>query len=240
MSKEIKFCKADWNQMKPDSKGRLCTHCDKSVVDMRGMTWEEILKLKREHKEFVCGAYNPEQADQMQRGAIFPGLRFGRKAMLALLSTGAFYANGQDLQFTPEIETDTIQKQKATEVDNAPKIVKVNEYNFQVLDSSTKKPIQFIIGRMMDAPGVAYSDINGFITLLVPDSILNPRVELKMGEVKDTLELDSNTKIVYFDMDRVKVTVRSHTVGMVIRQDHDKIETRKDILDNAQKVNSSD
>ena len=57
-----KPCPASWQEMTPNSTGRLCTSCDKTVVDFTAMSDEEIkffFLAKKEEK--VCGHFLSSQ-----------------------------------------------------------------------------------------------------------------------------------------------------------------------------------
>jgi len=63
-------CNAAWEGMTPDSDGRFCGQCQKTVTDFTGMTAEQIntYMLLNTGKK-VCGRF---EADQLQPGPFMP------------------------------------------------------------------------------------------------------------------------------------------------------------------------
>ncbi len=52
-----KPCKEDWNQMTGNEKRRHCEKCDTHVVDLTGLSSNEILSLREKHGGKLCGAF---------------------------------------------------------------------------------------------------------------------------------------------------------------------------------------
>jgi hypothetical protein len=60
-------CHEDWNQMKPDEKGRYCNVCSKSVHDFSDKTdayIHSVLRESREKNVQVCGHFRKSQLDR--------------------------------------------------------------------------------------------------------------------------------------------------------------------------------
>jgi len=62
----LKKCDQYWDEMNPVTGGRLCSKCDKKIVDFSNMTFTDIAFFMAESKEPVCGFYLPEQLKQIQ------------------------------------------------------------------------------------------------------------------------------------------------------------------------------
>jgi hypothetical protein len=59
---ELQFCNEKWDEMEsagPDR--RMCERCSRPVVDMRGLTLDEVLEIQLMSGERVCGLYSPDQ-----------------------------------------------------------------------------------------------------------------------------------------------------------------------------------
>ena len=55
-------CHEDWDAMTPQSGGRHCDECDKTVKDFTGMTHDEITVYLSEHSgEKNCGRFSSDQ-----------------------------------------------------------------------------------------------------------------------------------------------------------------------------------
>lgn len=58
-------CHADWEQMKPESKGRFCESCSKTVVDFSSMSDFSIVNYLESNKhQSVCGRFAQDQLDK--------------------------------------------------------------------------------------------------------------------------------------------------------------------------------
>lgn len=58
-------CHADWDQMKPEAKGRFCESCNKTVVDFSSMSDFSIVSyLEKNKHQSVCGRFAQEQLDK--------------------------------------------------------------------------------------------------------------------------------------------------------------------------------
>lgn len=58
-------CHADWDRMKPETTGRFCSECSKTVVDFSSMSDFSILRYLENHKgQSVCGRFTESQLDK--------------------------------------------------------------------------------------------------------------------------------------------------------------------------------
>ena len=58
-------CHEDWNKMEPDSKGKFCNSCSKSVFDFTNKTDTEIKDILLEYKnQKVCGHFKKSQVNR--------------------------------------------------------------------------------------------------------------------------------------------------------------------------------
>lgn len=110
-AKKIKYsieepCHEDWNQMKPEAKGRFCESCSKTVVDFSSMSDFSIVNyLEGKKNESVCGRFTPNQMDKTyflpKRHHSFS---FDLKAVALGLALSTFSAVHLNAQVTPPIE----------------------------------------------------------------------------------------------------------------------------------------
>ena len=55
-------CHENWDAMTPQSGGRHCDECDKTVIDFTGLTNDEISTYLTEHAgEKICGRFSSDQ-----------------------------------------------------------------------------------------------------------------------------------------------------------------------------------
>ncbi len=117
-TKTIKYtieepCHEDWNQMKPEAKGRFCEACSKTVVDFSSMSDFSIVTYLEEKKhESVCGRFRP---DQMERSYVLPrphqAFSFDLKAVALGLALTTFSAIHVEAQVTPIDTTQIIYQE---------------------------------------------------------------------------------------------------------------------------------
>jgi hypothetical protein len=59
-------CDKNWNDMRPETNGRFCGSCEKSVVDFTSMSDFSIVNYLENHKnEKVCGRFTKPQLDRV-------------------------------------------------------------------------------------------------------------------------------------------------------------------------------
>lgn len=84
-------CGEDWNAMMPDSCGRFCASCQKTVIDFTVMTDAEMLRIFQQSATIPCGRFLPEQ---LSRPLVVPQpprqLPFYSKIAAAILALQAF------------------------------------------------------------------------------------------------------------------------------------------------------
>lgn len=62
-------CHENWNNMKPEEKGRFCNSCQKTVMDFRDMSDRQLAEFFKKPAGSVCGRFN---ADQLNREIQIP------------------------------------------------------------------------------------------------------------------------------------------------------------------------
>ena len=65
-------CHENWNNMKPEEKGRFCNSCQKTVVDFRNMSDSQLAEFFKKPAGSVCGRFH---ADQLNRDISIPRKR---------------------------------------------------------------------------------------------------------------------------------------------------------------------
>ncbi|MDX2360401.1 MAG: hypothetical protein QNK23_06320 [Crocinitomicaceae bacterium] len=58
-----KYCGQDWLEMKPAEGGRICSKCEKTIVDFSKKKWKEIELIQQESNNTVCGMYSNKQLE---------------------------------------------------------------------------------------------------------------------------------------------------------------------------------
>lgn len=108
-------CHEDWNRMMPETSGRFCSSCTKSVVDFTGMSDFSIVNYLEKHKdEKVCGRFTKPQLDrvyQVNQPVFAPA--FDLKAIVLGLALTTFSAIHSFAQTEPQepVRIDTTMHQ---------------------------------------------------------------------------------------------------------------------------------
>lgn len=107
-------CHADWDQMKPEAKGRFCNSCSKTVVDFSNMSDFSIVNYLESNKHLsVCGRFEEKQLDKtyLLPKAQYSALGFDLKAVALGLALSTFSALPSQAQNSTTIEQhDTINE----------------------------------------------------------------------------------------------------------------------------------
>jgi hypothetical protein len=144
-------CHADWNEMKPEAKGRFCESCSKTVVDFSSMSDFSIVNyLEGKKNESVCGRFRPDQMDKTYLWTKPQSyFSFDLKAVALGLALTTFSAVHVDAQVTTPIEQiDTLKVNQMEPLDGL--ISQVAYY-----DHSDEK----YVGGKITAPGDRYEFI---------------------------------------------------------------------------------
>lgn len=106
-------CHEDWNQMKPEAKGRFCSSCSKTVVDFSTMSDFSIVSyLEGKKHESVCGRFRPEQMEKTYSLSIpHRSFSFDLKAVALGLALTTFSAIHTHAQVTPIDTTQVIYQE---------------------------------------------------------------------------------------------------------------------------------
>nr|WP_294858930.1 hypothetical protein [uncultured Fluviicola sp.] len=100
-------CHADWDQMKPEAKGRFCESCSKTVVDFSSMSDFSIVNYLENNKhESVCGRFEEKQLDKtyLLPKSYNPAFGFDLKAVALGLALSTFSALPSRAQNVTQIE----------------------------------------------------------------------------------------------------------------------------------------
>lgn len=97
-------CSQEWNELRPEERGRYCASCRKMVVDFTGMNDQEVLQYMSRATTSVCGRLS---ANQLEGQLLVPDgsvIRNGKPARLwafllaGLLITGRVSAQSRPLR----------------------------------------------------------------------------------------------------------------------------------------------
>lgn len=100
-------CHEDWDQMKPEAKGRFCSSCSKTVVDFSNMSDFSIVNYLENNKHLsVCGRFEEKQLDKtyLLPKSQSPAFGFDLKAVALGLALSTFTAIPSQAQNSIRIE----------------------------------------------------------------------------------------------------------------------------------------
>lgn len=223
----LKKCDQVWDEMNPVLGGRLCTKCDKKIIDFSEMTHSEIAFFMAESNEPVCGFYLPEQLPQFAKKKSILPTTLG---LSTLLTTSVIY--GQTNTVTKS-ETYQTSNNKVIDLTTIPKTENIKPIDtiyikgkIQSFDTTSKKiePVGFasIIIKETNI-GVAANESGEFILRFHPIkdsgtlSLLFNAIAYKGKQVdigyKDKTQIDLGTITLQKDTDFIEyyVIIRKRT-----------------------------
>lgn len=155
------YCQQDWLRMNEVPGGRVCSSCEKKIIDFTGKTWKEISALQTANNNELCGLYSQKQLDHWGHQA--PSIGFNTKAIAAvsslLLSISPAAAQVHD---TPKIEvlsTDSVVVEKSVERTDSTK--HVCTIKGKITDAETGEPIPFVNVHNITRQTGVVSDFDG-------------------------------------------------------------------------------
>jgi hypothetical protein len=198
-SKSIQYsiqnpCDKSWNEMKPETTGRFCGSCEKSVIDFTSMSDFSIVNYLESHKmEKVCGRFTKPQLDrvyQLKQPVFAP--TFDLRAVVLGLALTTFSAVHSFAQTEP---------QEPIKIDTTLRIVPpIVVGTIQQVDPINVEPV--VVGKI--APSYDHSKEKKTSGILTTSnkSFKGITVQLKNseGKILKTTQPDSKGKFA-FDLD---------------------------------------
>lgn len=178
-------CHEDWNQMKPEAKGRFCYSCSKIVVDFSNMSDFSIVNyLEGKKNESVCGRFRPEQ---MEKTYVLTkwnhSFSFDLKAVALGLALTTFSAIHVNAQVTPIDTTQVIYQEPLDGM------VSVREFYDHTDEKFTGGRI-LLDGKGYDLVTIQLMDVSGsVISTTSPDKDGKFKIPLDWSKSKDPVSL---------------------------------------------------
>jgi hypothetical protein len=167
-------CTQDFSKMHPLPGGRYCDHCERTVVDFRGMTDREIVRIYQQRQGRVCGIFKDNQLD---RALPLPQVPKEGKpwAAIAALSSALLFgtpASGQSTSERPVIQlAENNAKEKATDEGK----VTIEGW---VMDEKGE-PIPFANILLADMNGTI-TDLDGYFNIEIPLKLIGTEIKVSM------------------------------------------------------------
>jgi hypothetical protein len=168
-----KPCSQNWEDMSPDTDGRYCGHCAKTVIDFTGMPTDEILKVIA-GKSHSCGRFNQFQIDDLnsildrsEKTVSFwrKGLAAASLASLLSLVSGEAKSQPYRIEQAPVRPNDTLGGMVGKMAFNlAPQVI----VKGTVIATDDNLPLPGVSIRIKGTNFGVVTDANGCFTLKVP------------------------------------------------------------------------
>jgi hypothetical protein len=180
-----KPCKQEWDGMTPNTTGRYCDSCNKTVVDFSNFTDKELVDFFKNATGEICGRVSSTQCNRLMPVLEKSNNTFLYKALFgAALVTGiATVANGQNTIPIVSPAHITIPSAPVNVENNQdkPQPKKNKDQNVRgiIKDAKTKEPLQYV-EVIVDGISLSTStDSAGNFEINIPDSLLGKKLELE-------------------------------------------------------------
>lgn len=193
-------CTQDFSKMHPLPGGRYCDHCERTVVDFRGMTDREIVRIYQQRQGRVCGIFKDNQLDRALPLPQAP--KEGKPwAAIAALSSALLFGNpasGQSTSERPLIQlAENNAKEKATDEGK----VTIEGW---VMDEKGE-PIPFANILLANKNGTI-TDLDGYYTIQIPLNLIGTEIKVSMmGYEPKSLVIDK----IYTDNQAIEVQLKA-------------------------------
>lgn len=172
-----KPCKQDWNSMMPDGNGKYCSHCSKTVVDFTNLTDKQVVQFIEKTSGKFCGRLSNEQLNRILETSQNSNYSYLYKILTGLLLLGGTKNIDAQSNINTDIEISTLLNNKEFKEQNEVNIETLPDSSMNyiegvVLDSATKKPLDYVNIRLKDSKTNVSTDENGRFRMFIPEYIL--------------------------------------------------------------------
>jgi len=177
-------CDQPWSSMNPNSTGKFCSRCSKTVVDFAHLTDPEIIQIIEQTPGRICGRLSQQQLNRIIESRSTSNKVSFYKILASLLLIGATHTLAAE-QFTSPItiasnineqDPDSPPEVKNPVTNDTPKTIKGI-----VMDSTSQEPLVGAIVLIKDSEMWVSTDINGKFKLTVPDHLLTDKINLTIS-----------------------------------------------------------
>ncbi len=212
-------CKQNWAEMKPTEGGRVCSQCEKTIVDFSNMKWQQIHNFQADRNFEICGFYNPKQLEYW--GQEIPKKSCLNFAKSAAIITSLFLGNEIQAQISKTAIV-AIRFILVDELDLPIKNARVTLDGFLTMTTDENgeflyaiEPNEFIYGLNIDAEistnikkvGIANKNLLNGHDLVLKNIINNDSLEIK-NAANDKMPLayvlKDTTESVFLDTGQIR------------------------------------
>jgi len=159
-------CHENWNEMRPEEKGRFCQSCQKCVTDFTLLSDDEILKIIQKPNQ--CGRFSKMQLEQLNRKLKEQNqIRFPRIFRYSALIAGL----GLSGTLIAQEKTETEVVEPALKNSNQ---IKVDSMIIRAtVIGSDRFPVEDALVSLQNSNVEAITDENGYFEMKIPNE--NPK-----------------------------------------------------------------
>lgn len=172
-----KPCEQEWNSMMPDGKGKYCSHCSKTVIDFTNLTDNQVVQFIENTSGKFCGRLSNAQLNRILETSQNSNYSYLYKILTGLLLLGGAKNIDAQSNINTDIEISTLLDNKEFKEQNEVNIETLPDSSMNyiegvVLDSATKKPLDYVTIRLKGAKTNVSTDENGRFKIFVLEYIL--------------------------------------------------------------------
>ncbi len=168
-------CHENWNAMLPEEKGKFCLACKKTVVDFSVMSDSEIIDFLSKSSGAVCGRINEERLNTPIRNYVAIKSGFFNKYIAGFLMALGLYPQWTSAQQSAKPKQELKQKEK-NETSSVKKPTGPMTIKGKVLDSKSKKVLDYADIRVQGTHIHAIADENGNYSIEIPEELRNKQL----------------------------------------------------------------
>lgn len=180
-------CTQNWNDMTPNSKGRHCDSCQKTVVDFSNYTDKELVEFFKKTQGEVCGRISSYQFNrpmpiiEKSNNTFFHRALFGGALLAGIAGTakGQLFNHSAAPIMVPIYNSSVYTFAKEDHSQTGTKHNSTRKVYGKVVDDNTKEPIQNVEVSLDGSSDYASTDSTGKFELNIPDSLAGKELKIE-------------------------------------------------------------
>ncbi len=179
-------CKRDWDKMTPEGKGRHCSQCSKTIIDVTNYSDKELLAFFEKAKGKICGRFSETQLNRIIEVQEYSGTPFIHKLLVGASLAASVAAIGQTQNNTsnhPPGSNQTVKKNFAEE--KKPPTGTLFQISGKIIDSVSKEPLYgvFVALKLEDSYYLdAFTNWNGEFSFNIDNSVIGRQLTISLIE----------------------------------------------------------
>lgn len=172
-------CSQNWEEMSVNDKGRFCSSCNKSVIDFRNYSDQQLVDFFKRSKGNVCGHFRDNQLEKpMHNSQNRPLSPLLISAAMAIGFGNNLYATGKQIH-SPVIQ-EVLNTEKKNEKNNSIARDSTRFISGKIVDQLTKLQVSGATLLIEGGRFAITADEKGTFSFFVPDHISADTVKLRI------------------------------------------------------------